>query len=169
MLKISGLIFIIFSLTNIVYSDELSNTCSRKAEFKNKEVLVDGITGIKGSGLTKIMKNDPIALGHLKKYQDSEKVKLFNLISGSVSTSAIALGILYTGDKTNRNNFLLFGGVVALINFLTTKTVDYYNERELTLAIEAFNKNSSHPIRLIQQNESKKNTQSLFINKSWSF
>ena len=169
MLKIITLIFTVLSLTNIVYSKELSNTCSRKAEFNSKEVLVDGITGIKGSGLTKIMKDHPEALSHLKKYQDAEKVKIFNLISGSVSTSAIALGILYTGDKTNRNNFLLFGGVVALINFLTTKTVEYYNERELTLAIETFNKNSDHPIRLIQQNKLQKNTQTLFINKRWSF
>ena len=86
---------------------------------------------------------------HLKKYQKLNDIKVFNLVSGSVSTASLLTGLLYSGDKSNRNNFILFGSVVALINFLTTKTIKFYNEKELTLAIDEFNKTSEHSINLL--------------------
>ena len=162
-------IFMIYFLTNSVYSSESVTTCSRKAEYNNKEILIDGYTGIKGSGLNKLLMANPTALKHLENYQNSSKVELFNLISGSVSTASLALGLVYNGDKTNKNNFLLIGGIFALVNFLTTKTVQFYNERELTLAIEEFNKTSDKPLRLLQQNKLKQGNDILYINKNWSF
>lgn len=165
---ISIYIFALF-FTDFVYSQQQSSTCSRTADYKDKKILVDGITGIKGSGLSKLMKNNPSAMRHLRKYQEMNNVQVFNLVSGSVSTLSIATGLLYTGDKSSKSNFLLFGAVIALVNFLTTKTVEFYNERELTLAIEEFNKTSEDPIRLIDKNRLKKKSGTIFVNKNWSF
>ena len=86
---ISIYIFALF-FTDFVYSQQQSSTCSRTADYKDKKILVDGITGIKGSGLSKLMKNNPSAMRHLRKYQEMNNVQVFNLVSGSVSTLSIA-------------------------------------------------------------------------------
>lgn len=156
-------------MINFVYAKDSTQTCSRKAIYQNKEILIDGHTGAKGSGLVKILEKNPKALSHLNSYQNANDVQTFNLISGSVSTLSLLTGLLYTGDKNNKSNFLVFGGVVALINFLTTKTIHFYNERELTLAIEEFNKSSEHQIRSLDVPAQKQTKPSLFINKNWSF
>ena len=162
-------IFTFIFLINIVYANEDNKTCSRKAIFKNKEVLVDGYTGIKGSGLNDILKNNSKAYKHLKNYQRFNDTRLLNLVSGSVSSASILTGLLYTGDKSNKSNFLLFGGIVALLNFLTTKTVQFYNERELMLAIEEHNKGSKDQIRLLNSSQMRQPTPSIFLDKNWSF
>lgn len=153
-------------MTNFVYAQNANQTCSRKAIYKNQEILIDGYTGVSGSGLNKIMKDHPKAMAHLKNYQELNDVKVFNLVSGTVSTASLLTGLLYTGEKSNKNNLLLFGGIVALINFLTTKTIQFYNERELVLAIDEFNKTSDNQINLSSKTENKP---SIYINKSWSF
>jgi len=165
-LKIS--IFFIFMI-NFVYAKDSAPTCSRKAIFNNKEILIDGYTGARGSGLNKIMRSNPKALKHLSIYQNANDIQTFNLLSGTISTTSLITGLLYTGDRDNKNNFILFGGIVALINFLTTKTIQFYNERELTLAIEEYNKTSVHQIRRLDVSTKKQNKPSIFINKNWSF
>ena len=53
-------------MTNFVYSGETNQTCSRTAIYKNKEILIDGYTGVKGSGLINIMSTYPKASEHDK-------------------------------------------------------------------------------------------------------
>ena len=157
-----------FSASSI-FAQDSAQTCSRKAIYKNKEILIDGYTGSKGSGLNNIMTSNKKALSHLIKYQNSNDIQMFNLVSGTVSSASLLTGLLYTGSKSNKNNLILFGGIVALINFLTTKTIQFYNERELTLAVDEFNKSSDEQIRIIDQNRLKTSQPSVFINKNWSF
>ena len=156
-------------MTNFVYSGETNQTCSRTAIYKNKEILIDGYTGVKGSGLINIMKKHPKASEHLTKYRASSDIKKINLVAGSISSASILTGLLYTGDKSNKNNFLLFGGIIALVNFLATKTIQFYSEKELTLAIEEFNKASNSEIRLFDQNRDRQPQGEIYSNKSWSF
>ena len=144
---------VLYLVTSFVYAQSGTPTCSRKAIHDNREILIDGYTGIKGSGLNDLMKNHQKAMQHLQRYQNSGEIRTFNLLSGTISTASILTGLLYTGDKTNKSNFLFFGGIVALVNFLTTKTVEFYNERELALAIDEYNKTSEAKIRLINQSQ----------------
>ena len=169
MVKILIIILANAMMINFIYANSGAHTCSRKALYKNQEILIDGYTGVNGSGLNKIMKDYPKAMYHLNKYQKLNDIKVFNLVSGSVSTASLLTGLLYSGDKSNKNNFILFGAVVALINFLTTKTIKFYNEKELTLAIDEFNKTSQHSINMIDQGSSDTNKPSIFLNKNWSF
>ena len=169
MYYITRMALIILLINNFSFAQQENQTCSRVAIYNNEEVLIDGHTSKKGSGLNKIMKSNMLAMKHLENYQTNNEMKIFNIASGTVSTASIFAGLLYTGSKANKNNLLIFGGLIALVNFLTTKTIEFYNERELDLAISEFNKTSDNKIRVIDKRVNKKVQNSIFLNKSWSF
>ena len=142
--------------------------CQRKVSIGNKIIYIDTPDGKKGEGLRKYLEKDPNAIKLLNTYQKNLTIKNTSKVAGSIATVGLIGGFAYQGNKSKQNNILLISGITAILNFLVSSTLQFYNEENLQNAIRAYNKNDFPKIKMnLTVNSSEKNQLALI--GQWSF
>lgn len=160
-------IILIFTLF-INISAKAIETCSRVAVINYQEVLVDTNSTQKGEGLRFHLEKDKVAKSLLDQYQEGTEVNWQNAALGTIG-SGLVLSSAFTNSTGNNKRSLVIGGLtLILINFLVAKTLDHNNEKNLTKAIEEYNKRNLPRIYFNQSSRSNSNV-NIVIAKSWSF
>lgn len=120
-----------------------AETCSRVAVINYQEVLVDAGSSKKGEGLRFYLEKDPISKDLLDKYQDKNKPSIWSAGTSTVGSLMLLAGLMQTSDQENisdRNTLLYGGGILIAISYLTSKTIQYNNEKILKQAVDQYNK-----------------------------
>lgn len=119
-----------------IYATE---TCSRIATINYQEILVDTNSTDKGEGLRFHLEKDPIAKEYLDVYQKNSSITWPTAIMGTTGTGILLFGFA-SRNATDRSVYLITGASVILVNFLIARTLETSNEKNLTRAIEEYNK-----------------------------
>ncbi|MBT3583852.1 MAG: hypothetical protein HN509_03015 [Halobacteriovoraceae bacterium] len=167
MLKISLLaLFIAF-----IPSSWAAETCSRVAIINYQEVLIDTNTTQKGEGLRYHLEKDPKALGYLDRYQEGNGIRWQNAVLGTAGTGLILGGLISNGSKKNKQNLLIGGVTLILINFLASRTLDTSNETNLINAVEEYNKRNLPRIYFnpIENERGPSSDFEFSLSKGWNF
>lgn len=167
MLKVIFLIFF-FVLPALVNAVE---TCSRIATINYQEILIDSNSTDKGEGLRFHLEKDPIAKNYLNLYQKNSAITWPTAVLGTTGTGILLFGF-FNRHSTDRPIYLISGTAVILVNFLIARTLEFNNEKNLTRAIEEYNKrnlpkiyfNPENPQGNINLNQIK-----ISLNKEWTF
>jgi hypothetical protein len=136
-----------------VHFDRLSaaETCSRIATVNFQEILVDTNSTEKGEGLRFHLEKDPVAKEFLNLYQKNTAITWPTAVIGTSGTAILLLGF-FNRKSTDRPIFLISGASVILVNFLIARTVEISNEKNLTRAIEEYNKRNIPKIYFTPEN-----------------
>lgn len=116
-----------------------TETCSRIATINYQEVLVDTNSTDKGEGLRFHLEKDPTAREYLNLYQKNSAITWPTALIGTTGTGILLYGFL-NRNSGDRPVYLISGASVILVNFLIARTVENNNEKNLTRAIEEYNK-----------------------------
>ncbi len=146
-------------------------TCSRVATINFQEVLVDSNSTDKGEGLRFHLQKDPVAKDFLDIYQKNSSLTWPSAIMGTAGTGILLYGF-FNRRSVDRPIYLISGTVAILVNFLIARTIEFNNEKNLTRAIEEYNKRNLPKIYFNPgSSEGSINLQQMKIslNKEWSF
>ncbi len=123
-----------------------NETCSRVATINYQQVLVDAGANKKGEGLRFYLEKDPVSKDLLDKYQQKNKPTLFSAASSTVGSFLILGGLLQaskiSGDQ-NSEALMYSGSLLIALSYLTSKTLQYNNEKILQEAVDQYNKRNS--------------------------
>ena len=156
------LIHLIFLSISAPFAKEI---CSRVATVNYQEVLVDLSNTQKGEGLKFYLDQDPVSKSYLKTYKENSQRKWHNAIMGSIGAILIFFSI--TTHGATRRNYLFTGGAIFAINYLTAKTLEYSNEKNLIRAVDEYNKRNLPKIYF--GSEGNGNSKSVYLEKKWKF
>ena len=146
-------------------------TCSRVATINYQEVLVDSNSTDKGEGLRFHLDKDAIAKNYLDLYQKNSSVTWPTAVIGTTGTAVLLIGF-FNRHSTDRPIFLISGTAMILVNFLIARTLEFNNEKNLTRAIEEYNKRNLPKIYFNPENPQgniKLNNMKLSLNQEWTF
>lgn len=147
MLKVLCSLFVFFNIT-VIFAAE---TCSRIATINYQEILVDTNSTDKGEGLRYHLEKDPIAKEYLDIYQKNSSLTLSTAILGSTGTGILLYGFM-SRNSSDQPIYLITGASVLLVNFLIARTVETNNEKNLTRAVEEYNKRNLPKIYFSPEN-----------------
>jgi hypothetical protein len=167
------LLKVLFFTLFIVHITKLSatETCSRIATINFQEVLVDTNSTDKGEGLRFHLEKDPLAKEYLNLYQKNSSVTWPSAVIGTSGTGILLLGF-FSRSSSDRPVYLIAGSAVILVNFLIAKTLENSNEKNLTRAVEEYNKRNLPKIYFNPENpQGNLNWQKvkIAIAQEWSF
>ena len=147
-----------------------ADTCSRVAIINFQEVLVDNDSTQKGEGLRYHLKRDPLAEHYLNQYQEGNKISWQNAAIGTIGTTMLLSGLLSSGSSgKSRQNLILGGASVMLLNFLVAKTLEHENEGNLMKSIEEHNRRSHEKIYFNPSQNDDNAGPGIFLNYSKEF
>ena len=149
MLKVLIYIFISLLLSDL----NATETCSRIATINFQEVLVDTNSTDKGEGLRFHLEKDPLANEFLNLYQKNASITWPSAMIGTAGSSILLYGF-FNRNSADRPVFLISGIAVILVNFLIARTVEISNEKNLTRAVEEYNKRNLPKIYFNPENPS---------------
>ncbi len=164
MLKLLFLLFFQFQL-------QATETCSRIATINFQEVLVDTNSTDKGEGLRFHLEKDPAAKEFLNLYQKNSNITWASAVVGTTGTAILLLGF-FDRNSSDRPIYLMSGAAVILVNFLIARTVEVNNEKNLTRAVEEYNKRNLPKIYFDPENPRGSfdfNHFKVAITQGWSF
>ena len=133
-----------FTLTLLISLSALSaETCSRVAIINYQEVLVDAGSNKKGEGLRFYLERDTQAQELLDQYQEKNKPTVWGAATSTLGSFMIFSGLVQTSrsdNSQNKNSLILGGGILVALSYLTSKTLQYNNEKLLKNSVEQYNK-----------------------------
>lgn len=148
-------------------------TCSRVAIINYQEVLVDTNSTQKGEGLRYHLEKDEGAKDYLDKYQDGTKIRWQNAALGTLGTTMLIGGLINKNEGLGKSSLAIGGVALIVVNFLMAKTYEKSNEKNLTRAIEEYNKRNLPRIYFGPEVEGQRTKDGeghqFFLNKDWSF
>jgi hypothetical protein len=161
-----SLIFIV--MHNPVFSAE---SCSRIAIINYQEVLVDTNSTQRGEGLRYHLEKDKVAKEYLDKYQEGSQIKWQNSLLGSVGTGLVLSSFLVNSNDKSKESLLIGGATLIAINFLVAKTLASANEKNLSNAIDEYNKRNLPKIYFSPKGREGRNPSGyeVGLGKSWSY
>ena len=136
------ILFFIFN-SAISFANEI---CSRVATISYQKVLVDAGSNKKGEGLRFYLDKDPISKELLDKYQKKNKPTILSAATSTAGSLFILAGLFKTNDSAGvqNNNTLIFGGATLIaMSYLTSKTIQFSNEKILKQAVDQYNKRNT--------------------------
>lgn len=157
---------VLLLLTFISFGAFANEACSRIAIINQQEVLVDPSTDRKGEGLRFHLEKDELAKKYLDEYQNVVQNNLRPAIIGTIGTGLVLSAFISNSSNDNRKALIIAGASTILINFLLDKTIEADNEKNLTRAIEEYNKRQNPKIFLKDQSSS---NNGIMLEKSWQF
>lgn len=157
---------VLLFLTFISFGALANEACSRIAIINQQEVLVDPSSDRKGEGLRFHLDKDELAKKYLDDYQNVVQNNLRPAVIGSIGTGLILSAFISNSSNDNRKALLIAGTSTILINFLLDKTIEADNEKNLTRAIEEYNKRQYPKIYLKDQSSS---PTGIMLERSWQF
>lgn len=121
--------------------------CSRTAQINYQKVLVDIGSQSKGEGLRFYLQKDPKAKSLLDEYQEKSKPSIYGATTSTLGSLMVLSGLLNSGETSVTNNSITYAGVFLIaISYLTTRTLQYSNEKILENAVNSYNKRNSPKI-----------------------
>lgn len=141
-MKLLLISFLIFYLSNSMANE----TCSRVATINYQKVLVDAGSNKQGEGLRFYLEKDPISTKLLNNYQKENKPTIFAASASTAGSLMILAGLLQTNNVPgiqNSNTLIYGGGVLVALSYLTSKTIQYSNEKILKEAVDQYNKRNT--------------------------
>lgn len=167
--KFIGYLFIAL----LPFTSFAQETCSRVAIVNYQEVLVDTNSTQKGEGLRFHLEKDEVAKKYLDQYQDGTKTRWQNAALGTLGTTMLIGGLVNKNEGFTKNSLAIGGVALIVVNFLMAKTYERSNEKNLSRAIEEYNKRNLPRIYFGPEVENQRNSDGegykFFLNKEWSF
>lgn len=148
-----------------------AESCSRIAIINYQEVLVDTNSTQRGEGLRYHLEKDQVAKSYLDKYQEGSQIKWQNSLLGSVGTGLVLSSFLTNSNGSSKKTLLIGGATLIAINFLVAKTLDSANEKNLTNAIDEYNKRNLPKIYFSPKGREGRDPSGyeVGLGKSWSY
>jgi hypothetical protein len=137
------IIFLLFTNSIIVHANQ---TCSRVATINYQNVLVDAGSNKRGEGLRFYLEKDPASKTLLNEYQEKDKPTIFSASASTAGSILILSGLLQTNQSSGiqNSNTLIYGGALLVaLSYLTSKTLQFSNEKILKEAVDQYNKRNT--------------------------
>ena len=163
-------IILFWTVNFATYANE---TCSREAQINFQSILVDTNSSKKGEGLRYHLEKDKIALSYLNKYQENAQIEWQKALLGSLGSGLLITGAAINSDEATKRALMISGGTMILINYLVAKTLEKSNEKNLTKAIDEYNKRNLPRIYFSPGSKNSKNSETdgtkFYLEKKWKF
>ncbi len=125
---------------------QANQTCSRVATINYQNILVDAGSDKKGEGLRFYLEKDPVSKKLLNDYQKKSKPGILSGASSTLGSLLILSGLIQANKVSgsqNSESLILSGSLLVALSYLTSKTLQFSNEKILKEAVDQYNKRNS--------------------------
>jgi hypothetical protein len=165
-MKLIKLVLFITFIGSVSFAKE-NKDCQRTARLGEKIIYIDTPDGKRGEGLLEVYKEGSRPYKLIKEYQDRFKIDKYSKATGFIATTGLLASTFYKGSKETRDNIVFGSAIVAGLNFLIRKTLNFINEQKLQDSINIYNKENSPTIEINAFNSKSLNSFAMIAN--WSF
>lgn len=154
-------ILILFIVIHMLLPAQLHAACSRIATINYQKILVDAGTDKKGEGLRFYLEKDPQSKILLDKYQKENQPTFLKASTSTIGSILLLTGLLQPNESSgiqNKNTLMYGGAFLIALSYLTSKTLQYSNEKYLEQAVDQYNKRNSPRIYFSPYKENNKKT-----------